>query len=145
MLYLCFPAQWGAYLETSSLLATGEFSVGEIFSGVMSLLLSLWDGFSQDWFRSLLGLIVILSVSQHITLSGADIKGALSAIPLYLAIIAIFAGITMGVSANGTVLGVLWTFNLRILSLFSISIAFSLMWMVLGLLIYLLRRARTWF
>jgi hypothetical protein len=43
------------------------------------------------------------------------------------------------------VLGVLWTFNLRILSLFSISIAFSLMWMVLGLLIYLLRRARTWF
>jgi len=145
MLYLCFPAQWGAYLETSSLLAAGEFSFGEIFGGVLSLLFSLWDGFSQDWFRSLLGLIVILSVSQHITLSGADIKGALSAMPLYLAIVAIFAGITMGVSANGAVLGALWTFNLRILSLFSISIAFSLMWMALGLLIYLLRRARTWF
>lgn len=145
MLYLCFPAQWGAYLETSSLLAAGEFSFGEIFGGVLSLLFSLWDGFSQDWFRSLLGLIVILSVSQHVTLSGADIKGALSAMPLYLAIVAIFAGITMGVSANGAVLSVLWTFNLRILSLFSISIAFSLMWMALGLLIYLLRRARTWF
>ncbi len=143
MLYLCFPTQWGAYLQTSSLLAESAPTFGEIFRGVLSLLTSLWSGFSTDWFRSLLGLVVILSVSQHVTLSGADIKGALSAMPLYLAITMIFAGISLG--ARTSVLAALWTFNLRILSLFSISIAFSMMWIALALLIYLLRRARTWF
>ena len=144
-LYLCFPAQWGTYLQLSGFLAEGGASFGEIMQGILSLLLSLGDAFAQDWFRSLLGLIILLSVAQHITLSGADIKGALSAMPLYIGIILIVAGVTMGVGAAGVTLQALWTFNLRMLSLFSIAIAFSVLWIFLGCIVYVARRARTWF
>ena len=145
VLYLCFPSQWSDYLQVSGLLASGGASVGEILSGVFSLLRSLGAALSADGFRAFFGMIILLSVSQHITLSAADIRGALAAMPLYLGIVAIFAGITMGTSTNGAILQTLWTVNLRVLSLFSISIAFSVLWILLGCIVYVARRARTWF
>jgi hypothetical protein len=145
VLWLCFPNQWNAYVATSNMLVGGASGIGEIASGVMSLLFSMPQAFVDCWWQALIGLIVILSVSQHVTLSGADIKGALSAIPLYVFLLAVTAGVTMGFGVHDTVLNALRVFNLWMLSLFSIAIAFSLVWILIALVLWFLRRAKKWF
>ena len=140
MLFLCFPDQWNAYVATSSALAFGESSLGEIAMGVISLLTSMPAAFmTGEWWIPAIGLVVILSVSQHVTLSGADIKGALSAMPWYLLLLLVFAGITTAFGAQSLMLSGLWIFNLWLLSLYAIAIAFSLVWVVLGLIVFLIR------
>ncbi len=145
MLFLCFPTQWGAYVAASGALTAGTPSLAEIVKNVFSLLFSMPQAFAENWWRALLGLLVILAVSQHITLSGADVKGAMSAIPLYLLLLAVFAGITAMFGIQQVILQGLWLFNLRILSLFSLVIAFSLVWILLALIVFLLRTAKKWF
>lgn len=140
MLFLCFPAQWEAYVAASSALTLGESTVGEIVGGVFSLLLSLPAAFGGTWWLALIGVAVILSVSQHVTLSGADIKGSLSALPVYLPIILAVALVTMLFGVQDAILSGLWTANLWLLSLFAIAIAFSLVWVVIGLVVWLIRK-----
>ena len=142
MLFLCFPEQWNAYVATSSALAFGESSLGEIAMGVISLLTSMPQAFAgETWWIPTVGLVVILSVSQHVTLSGSDIKGAMTAMPWYLLLLLIFAGVTTAFGAQAAMLSGLWIFNLWLLSLYSIAIAFSCIWVVLGFAVFLLRLA----
>lgn len=145
VLLLCFPTQWNAYLATSAALTAGNVSLPAIVNDVFSLLLSMPQAFGENWWRALLGLLVILAVSQHITLSGADVKGALSAMPLYLLLLAAVAGVTMAFGIQDAVLQGLWLFNLRILSLFSLAIAFSIVWILLAFIIFFIKRAKKWF
>ncbi len=140
MLFLCFPAQWNLYVTASSALSMGESSLGEVWNGVISLLLSMPSAFAQEnWWLALIGIIVILSVSQHVTLSGADLKCALSGMPVYLILVLLFAGVTFAFGVRETILQGLWMGNLWILSLFSVAIAFSCIWIALGLLVFLVR------
>lgn len=142
MLFLCFPNQWNAYVATSSALAFGESSIGDIAMGVFSLLTSMPQAFATDeWWIPLVGLIVILSVSQHVTLSGSDIVGAVTAMPWYLILLSLFAGVTMAFGVQPVILSGLWIFNLWLLSLYAIAIAFSLIWVILGVIVFLLRAA----
>lgn len=143
-LSLCYPNQWNAYLAFSGTL-TVENTAGELAAGVFSLLCSMPGAFADDWIRALIGLIIILSVSQHITLSGADIKGSLSALPLYLLLLLLFAVITALCGVQGTIIGALSLANLRMLSIFCITIAFSAVWIAIALLIYLIRKMIKWF
>ena len=138
MLVLCFPAQWSAYVQGSGAMVMAQSSVGEIVSGVFSLLLSLPKAFAGRWWTALLGIVVILSVSQHVTLSFADVKGSLSAMPVYLPLLAVFALVTLLCGVQGAVLSGLWIFNLFLLSLFAVSIAFSLVWVLIGLVVALI-------
>jgi hypothetical protein len=145
MLVLCFPRQWEAYVASSSMLAGGTAEIGTIVHGVLSLLLSMPQAFAENWWRALLGLLVIMFVSQHVTLSGADIKGALGAIPLYVLLLGIVAGVAMAFGVQSAVLNALRLFNVWLLSLFSIAIAFSLIWILIALIFWGLRHARRWF
>ncbi|MBQ9773033.1 MAG: hypothetical protein IJW30_06780 [Clostridia bacterium] len=142
MLFLCFPEQWGDYVATSSALSLGESSFGDVVSGVFSLLLSLPAAFADKWWAALIGIIVILAVSQHVTLSGADIKGALSSLLIYLPLLLIFAIVTALCGVQEAILSGLWIANLWMLSLFAIAIAFSLVWILIALVILLCRLIR---
>ena len=64
---------------------------------------------------------------------------------MYAGIVAIFAGVTMlfGLQ-NNVVTGLMWV-NLPLLSLFAVSIAFSLVWVAIALLVYLFRCMKGWF
>ena len=55
------------------------------------------------------------------------------------AIVAIFAAVTMLFGWQGAIVNALKQFNLRILSIFCIAIAFSLVWIFIALSIYLWR------
>ena len=135
MLWLCFPNQWNDYLASTAGMTWSNGAFGEITKSIFSLFLNLPDAFRTDALRAVLGLIVILPISLHISLSPQDIKGSLGAIPFYLLLLLAFAGITFAVGIGGLMVSLLWVFNLRLLSLFCVVISFSLIWVVIGLII----------
>ena len=139
VLTLCFPSQWNAYLDSSRTLVESGAGIEETFSGTFSLLFSLFERFEQDAVRSTVGIILILSVAQHITLSFADLKGCATALLMYTGIVAVFAGVTMLFGWQGDIVNALMQINLPLLSLFCVAIAFSLVWVIIALLVYLLR------
>ena len=144
-LWLCFPVQWGTYLSSSQALLTAGASPERITEGVLSLLASLPSAFAHDWLRALLGLLVILSVSLHISLSWQDIKGAASALPIYFIMLLVFGIVTWLAGIGIPIASALWLWNLRMLSLFCVVIAFSAVWVAVALVIWLVRLVIGWF
>ena len=141
-LLLCFPEAWGGYLDATALPAS-ELSFSVIPTAIGTLLVDLFGAFSSEqWWVPLIGIIIILFVSQHITLSMADVKGALSALPIYLLLVFLLTVILLLTGIEGVVLTALFHFFLRTLSLFAISITFTLLWLIPGLLLWLLRAIR---
>lgn len=145
VLNLCFPAQWNAYLDSSRAMVESGASLQEMSSIVFSLLFSLFERFEEDAVRSTVGMIIILSVAQHITLSFADLKGCFTALLMYTGIVAAFAGVTMLFGWQGGIVNALMQVNLPLLSLFCVAIAFSLVWVAIALLVYLFRWLRVIF
>ena len=139
VLTLCFPDQWTAYLDSSRTMVESGASLQEMSSIIFSLLFSLFDAFKVDMARSLVGVLIILSVAQHITLSLADLKGCFKALIMYTCIVAVFAGVTMLLGMQTGIVSALMQINLPLLSIFCVSIAFSLAWVAIALLVYLLR------
>ena len=139
VLTLCFPTQWNAYLDTSRTLVESGASIQESLSSVFSLLFSLFDRFQEDALRSVIGMIIILSVSQHITLSFADLRGCVTALLMYTGIVVVFAGVTMVLGLQDGIVSALVKVNLPLISLFCVAIAFSLVWVAIALIVYLLR------
>ena len=140
ILRLCFATQWAEYLTLSGTLIARGASAGEIARGVLSLLVALPSAFADRWLLSLVGLLVMMSVSLHVSLSGADIRGSLSALPLYAALTAIVAVVTNLLGLSGAITSALAVFNLCLLSMFSLVIAFAALWVLLALLRWMIRR-----
>lgn len=145
VLNLCFPDQWNAYLDSSRTMVESGASIQEMSTIIFSLLFSLFERFEEDAVRSIIGIIIILSVSQHITLSFADLKGCFRALLMYTGIVAVFAGVTMLLGLRGGIVDALMQINLPLLSLFCVAIAFSLVWVAIALLVYLFRWLRAIF
>lgn len=135
MLWICFPNQWNDYLARTAELTLGGNSVKEMLESIFALFLDLPDAFHTDALRAILGLVVILPISLHISLSPQDIKGSLGAIPFYLLLLLAFGITTFAIGVEAMMVSALWIFNLRLLSLFCVVIAFSLIWVIIGLII----------
>ena len=134
-LWLCFPTQWASYLNTSHLLVDKTTTAQNIFEGVFSLLASIPAAFAESWWRALIGIVVILAVSLHVSLSWADIKGSAGAFPIYVGIVFVFALITQIIGIPAIILSALQLFSLRLLSLFCLVAVFAAVWVVIALLI----------
>jgi hypothetical protein len=87
----------------------------------------------------------MLSISLHISLSWADVRGSASAIPFYAAIVAVFAIVTRLLRLDVVILPWLRLLNLRALSLFALVLAFSLTWIAVALVVRLIRSIISWF
>ena len=146
MLWLCFPQLWQEYLRHSSAMAeTGTLSFGELISGVLILFRGVFGAFRTDWLRSLLGLLVILPVSLHISMSPQDIRSSLGSLPLFLLLLGVFSCATFWTPARDPIFSGLTVLNIRLLSLFVLVIGFSLFWLVLAALIRMIRVFISWF
>lgn len=141
-LWLCFPAQWNAHLSASTSLLGTSPTPTDLFRQSLSLLASLPSAFRADWPRSLVGLLVILSVCLHIRLSWQDIKGSASAFWLYLALCAILSPLARLLGLQSAILHALRLWSLQLLSLFVLILAFSLLWLALALLVCLFRAVK---
>ena len=139
-LWLCFPTQWGDYLVATGNLAAKTTTASQIWHDLFSLLISIPSAFAENWWRALIGLCIILPVSLHVSLSWADVKGSLSAFPLYLVLLLLFALPTSLLGWSRTIVSALELFNLRLLSLFCLVVAFAAVWVLFALLVWLVRR-----
>jgi hypothetical protein len=93
------------------------------------------------WGR-IIALMVILAVAQHISLSPDDIKNALTAFPLYLAILLILTLVCglIGTVAMETVSEALAVFSAYMTALFVIVLVSALLQLVIALPVWLLRK-----
>ena len=139
MLWLCFRAQWNDYLASSQALVASGADVSEIFKEVFALLISLPNAFADNTLPAILALVVILPVSLHVSLSGADVKGSLSAFPIYALLALVFSAITFLAGVAEPIAEGLYLWGLRLLSLFCLIIAFALVWVAIALLIRIVR------
>ena len=150
-LVIYFLMKW--MLPTSHLTLSVQFDV-------IGFLLS--DGFSFEWFGyffSMMGdvlgslfseittagiwwwlfMILALCIALHVTMSGADIKGSLVAIPLLIVILAI-VNIVLGLlipSAYVDFLGAMHVGGSFLIGLLFLSLVFSAMFVVIALIIRL--------
>ncbi len=140
VLWLCYPALWQDYLVRSAgLTASGSFPIGEITSSLFMLFKGIFASFKADWLRSLLGIVIILPVSLHVSLSPQDVKGSLGSLPFVLLLLLLLSLATFWTPAAAPILSWLARFNVRLLSLFALVLAFSLIWLALAGLIRLIR------
>ncbi len=146
VLWLCYPSLWSEYLQHSShMAAAGTFSFRELASGVLVLLSGIPKAFAADWLRSLLGLLIILPISLHVSLSPQDIKSSLGSLPTFFLILGVFTCATYWTPLKGRIFHALTVFNLRLSSLFALVIGFALVWLALALLIRMIRIFISWF
>ena len=144
-LCLCFPNEWSEYLNATSAFSATGGGVRELSESVFYLLVSVVRALGGVWWRALLGIVVILSVALHVTLSWADVRSSLIALPIYLLLSAIFAAVTFAMGVKDMVTQALLLFNLRVFSLFCVVIAFAAVWVVIALLIRAWRVVLKWF
>ena len=143
-LWLCFPDTLGAHLALSGdAIASGDgilAVLGESLQMIPRMIGELSDDSIHVAWR-VLGLVIMLSVSLHINLSPADVKGAARAIPWYLALALLFSVIVWlcGSDAVAAVSGGLYVFAAYLVSLFSTVLVFSLVQVALALVLWLIR------
>lgn len=145
MMSLCFPVTLDGYFASvSGMVRTGE-GVGNIFLEGLKILPQMFKEFSFSavpaWIR-ILALIVMLSVSLHINLSTADIKGAATAIPIYLvlALIPTIIISLVGRAAMGRTREALQIYSATMFALFTLVFVFVLFQILIALVIYMIRR-----
>lgn len=143
-LWLCFPHTLDAYLSTArSMAAAGENGFIIFFEGMKMIPRMVGEFSATDrpiWAR-VLGTIVLLSSSLHVSLSPADIKGAWRAMPVYGVLVLLVTVITalMGQTTMDVVLGGLRLFNGYLTALFVIVLVFSAVYVALALAVWLIR------
>ena len=145
-LRLGFPAVFAAYTQSAADLAVvGSGGVSMIREGLRMLpgivgaltaeppAVPLWG--------MIIALIVILAVSQHISLSPADMKGGATALPLYgilILILTVVCGL-LGQPAMDSVTAALRLFSGYMTALFTVVLVASLLQLILALPVWLIR------
>ena len=140
VLWLCFPELWKDYLSSSGeLIRTGAVSFGTLTKEIFSLFLGLPGAFRQNPIRALIGTVILLSVSLHVSLSWKDIQNSLSALPVWLILLFLLALCT-GFNQTGTaVLQFSGLLAVRATSLFALVLAFAAVWVLFALLVRIVR------
>ena len=145
-LRLGFPTTFTAYTRSAAELATAENGgilmiragfrmipgmIGELTAE--SPAIPLWG--------MIIALIVVLAVSQHISLSPADIKGGATALPMYGILILILTGICgfLGQPAMDAVTAALRLFSGYMTALFTVVLVASLLQFIIALPVWLIR------
>ena len=144
-LWLGFPDTFSAYADTATDLASDGESLFVLFTEGLKILprlvTELFHGDTAPLWGRIVALFVILSVSQHVSLSPEDIRGALSAIPLYLAIVLVLTLVCalIGDVAMDAVLGGLAVFSAFLTALFVIVLVAALIQVLIALPVWGLR------
>lgn len=142
---LCFPETLFGYADTAAEMVTdGESLLSLLGEGVRMVpnLMGEWSNEDVPVWGRVIALIVMLSVSLHISLSPADIKGALGGVPVYLVLTLIATIIVslLGESAMTATVSALRLFSAAAFALFMLVFVFSLVQLAVGLVVFLIRR-----
>lgn len=142
---LGFPQTFSAYMASAASMAANGEGFFALFAEGLKMLPRIPEEWMGDGSRPLWGkviaLLVIISVSQHISLSPEDIKGALKAIPLYLALLLLLTAIcgALGDGTMSAVTGALAQFSAYLTALFVIVLVASLIQLLVALPVWVIR------
>ena len=142
--WLGFPESFGSFAASALTAAEEGHILTLLLEGITLLprmVTELFRGETAPLWLSILAILLILAVSQHISLSVDDIKGALRAIPLYLLLVLILTVVCglLGQEAMDTVMGGLALFSGYMTALFSLALAASLVQILLAAPLWILR------
>ena len=146
-LLLGFPATFTEYTTTATYMASeGEGGLRLFWEG-LKMLAQMWREavHSSDvpvWVK-IITVFVILSVSQHISLSPADIRGSLSALPLYagLALLVTIVCSLLGQNAMESVTSALAKFSAYMTAFFVIVLVMALLQLLIAIPVWIIRKA----
>jgi hypothetical protein len=145
-LRLGFPTTFTDYTEAATRMASDGESGLLLFLEGLKMLPHMWEellhGTNVSLWIKIPAALVILSVSQHISLSPADIKGALNALPLYAGLallISVVCGL-LGQNAMDAVTGALARFSAYMTAFFVIVLVTALLQLLIALPVWLLRK-----
>lgn len=145
-LWAGFPATFSEYVSTASAMAAqGEGGVPLFLEGLKMLARipreMTADGRAVPLWGQVIALLVILSVSQHVSLSPADVKGAATALPIYGVLLLILTAICglLGQTAMDSVTAALSLFSAYMTALFTVVLVSSLIQLAVALPVWGLR------
>ena len=136
-LFIAFPETWEFYTEKLMAISKNPLSIDATIKFGQEIIEGIFTEFDKNlWtlFGQLLALILMASVSLHISLSPADIKNSLVAMPLYLAITFLSGTIALilGKKAMTTLTGILMSYNVFMITLFTIIFAFAALLIIIA-------------
>ena len=143
LLHFVFPNTWNAYFSSVISLVERNTPLQDIVSPGLSIIPNMIAEFGDQavslWLRILV-VLVMLSVSLHINLRPADIKGALNALVPYLILALLVTVVTLliGAAATGPVLSALAVYNAFLMAMFTVALAFAVAQVILALLLRLI-------
>lgn len=145
LLFLSFPETWSSYISSVRPLVEQNAPIQEILFRGLGMIPGLareFGGASAPLWMQILSVVMMLSVSLHITLSPQDLRSSLVALPSYLMITLLVTLLTtlLGSGATGLVLSALRTFHVFMMAMLSVVLAFAAVQAVLALAIHLLLR-----
>ena len=146
-LYFAFPASLASYTTNITGLLNTSATPFDMLGVGLCIIPNMVVEFTSDafpiWGRILL-VIVMLSVSLHINLSPADMKGSLSAIPLYMLLVLLVAGISIlaGPAAMQGVIYAVQMYNAYLMALFTVVLVFALLQLAIALVVWLISLLR---
>ena len=140
LMLICFTDAWIGYAGNA---ANALFGNENIFGAItqafkMPINMITCEG---RWWLKLIGIFLMLSVTMHITLSPADIKGSWAGFIFYAILALVFAIITslFGVGVVDSIRAGLHTFALFTFALFSVIFVCQAIIIVISFLFYLIR------
>jgi hypothetical protein len=143
--WLGFPQTFSAYMTTAASMAANGDGFITLFAEGLKMLPRMPKELTDDvgcplWGR-VIALLVMISVSQHISLSPEDIKGALKAIPLYIALLLLLTAICgiLGDGAMSAVTSALACFSAYLTALFVIVLVAALIQLLVALPVWVIR------
>ncbi len=146
LMWLCFPGTLSSYVAAADeMVRTGESVFSILLEGLRLIprmvTEAVEDASVPVWGR-ILGVLAMLSVSLHIELSPADIKGSLSAVPLYLVLVLLVTAVCaiIGEWAMTTVGDALLLFAALQVALFTLVLMAALLQVLVALPVWIIRR-----
>ncbi|MBE6693275.1 MAG: hypothetical protein E7589_00720 [Ruminococcaceae bacterium] len=141
LMFLVFPDTTNAYFTNAASIVRTDGNIFMILVEGLKMIPAMFTEESVNIWLRILAVIVMLSVSLHISLSPADIKGSLSALPFYFGAVLLVTVITslIGRAAMSAVSTALATFNAYLVMLFTIVFVFSVILVLIALIVFGIR------
>ncbi len=142
---LAFPETIHGYADAASALVQGGEGMGALLAegfGMVPRIISEWQSDGIPLWGRIIALTVMLCVSLHISLSPADIKGALGGLPVYLVLTLIATVVIslLGETSMTATVSALSLFSAAAFALFMPVFLCVMLWIVLGLAVFAIRK-----
>lgn len=138
VLYLVFPQALGTYRSAlDTLQQNGTLPLPDLLRFTADTIVSLFTQSSAPLWLQILGGYLLLSMSLHVRLSVADLRGMATGIPHTIALAALIAAVItlIGENALAATTLALQRFALLQCALFALILLFSLLFLLLSLLV----------